>query len=185
MSKTQIRQAILSIRDNQSKKEVIEKSKAIENKVIKFLSKTPVTDILVYLSIKNEVQTDEIIKFLIKNKKRIYLPAFYETKNDWIIKEFASWDDLTPGPYNILQPKSSRRMKTSKLSAAIIPGVAFDRQGVRLGYGKGVYDKLLAASPAVKIGLAYDFQVVDKILKHKHDLIMDTVVTESRILKFT
>ena len=55
--------------------------------------------------------------------------------------------------------------------------------GVRLGYGKGVFDRLLADSKALRVGLAYDFQIVDELPREKHDLVMDLVVTEKRIIK--
>ena len=54
---------------------------------------------------------------------------------------------------------------------------------MRLGYGKGVFDKLLSKSKALRIGLAYDFQIVDEIPQEKHDLVMDLVVTEERVIR--
>ena len=67
------------------------------------------------------------------------------------------------------------------MDVSIIPGVAFDKKGVRLGYGKGVFDRLLAKSQAFKIGLAYDFQIVDELPREKHDLVMDIVESEKKV----
>ena len=64
------------------------------------------------------------------------------------------------------------------MEVAIIPGLAFGKNDTRLGYGKGVYDQLLANFKGLKIGLAYDFQIVDKLPKERHDLKMDMVLTE-------
>ncbi len=69
-------------------------------------------------------------------------------------------------------------------SYMIIPGLAFDHKGVRLGYGAGYYDRFLARYPqAVKIGVAYDFQYVDSLPREEHDVCMDVIVTPSQIIK--
>jgi len=65
----------------------------------------------------------------------------------------------------------------------VVPGVAFDRNGYRLGYGKGYYDRFLSEKQTFSIGLAYEFQILDKLPRGKHDRIMDAVATEDRIIK--
>ena len=65
-----------------------------------------------------------------------------------------------------------------------MPGIAFDKSGHRLGYGKGIYDQLLTDFSGVKIGLAYDFQIVDKAPHEQHDLKIDLLISENKILDF-
>ena len=127
-------------------------------------------------------------------------PGVSKVSMGYAFAEFTGWQNLEKGPFGILQPIHNRGNKPGlelhykpglrnsfeeNIDLAIIPGVAFDKHGVRLGYGKGVFDKLLADSKAFKIGLAYDFQIVDELPREKHDLVMDFVVTESRVIRPT
>ena len=64
-----------------------------------------------------------------------------------------------------------------------MPGIAFDKHGARVGFGKGCYDKFLAKTQAVKVGFCYDFQLCDEIETDKHDILMDYLVSEKGILK--
>ncbi len=180
MSKNAVRNNILSRRKRLTKSELVEKSETIELKVLNFLSNYQFDNYLVYLSINNEVLTDKIISFLIKDNKKVYLPALGTQDNEWLIAKFQNWDELENGPYNIQQPKTPKKIAANYLDAAIIPGIAFSQKGIRLGYGKGVYDKLLEDFKGMKIGLAFEFQMVNKITPHKNDLVMDVIFTEKR-----
>lgn len=104
--------------------------------------------------------------------------------NDYAITSFTNWQDIEESPYQILQPKNQSPIHPEIIDVAIIPGVAFDINGTRVGYGKGVFDKLLANSKALKIGLAYDFQMLEKpIAKESHDVTVDMVVSEKSIYR--
>ena len=111
------------------------------------------------------------------------MPAYLATNNDYLFTRFDGWQNLEEGPKGILQPRIIKSVDSSLIEVAILPGLAFSKSGVRLGYGKGVFDRLLAKSKAIRIGLAYDFQLVDKIEKEKHDLLMDMVVTEKKVYR--
>ena len=136
----------------------------------------------VYLPINNEVEMRFIIKNLLKKHKNLYCPYFSKVDNTYYFTKFLGWQKLEKGPHQILQPSKSEKVNPAIIEVAIIPGIAFDPQGLRLGYGKGVFDKLLSKSKALRIGLAYDFQIVDKIPKEKHDLVMNVVITESGVI---
>ena len=136
-----------------------------------------------YLPINNEVDTKGIIDDLLQKEANIFVPAYLATNNDYLFTRFDGWQNLEEGPKGILQPKSFKPIDPSFIEVAILPGLAFSKEGVRLGYGKGVFDKLLSKSKALRIGLAYDFQIVDEIPQEKHDLVMDLVVTEKRVIR--
>jgi|SRR3989344_3709409 len=136
-----------------------------------------------YLSVNNEVDTTYILKVLFKENKNILMPCFLHKINSYRFVRFSKHARLEEGPFKISQPKNPIIADSQIIQVALLPGVAFSPSGIRLGYGKGVFDKLLSKSKAVKIGLAYDFQIVDEIPKEKHDLIMDFVITESQIIK--
>ena len=80
-----------------------------------------------------------------------------------------------PNPELILPPHA--------LDVILIPGIAFDRRGHRIGSGKGYYDRFLTRTQAVRIGLAYDFQVIDRVPAEPHDVKMDWIVTESEMIE--
>ena len=98
-------------------------------------------------------------------------------------------DELTPGTWQILEPKPEwrarldRHVEAVELDLIIVPGLAFDRHGDRLGLGKGYYDRLLQhiRPDAVKIAVAFECQIVDKIPVLPHDVRMDMVITENAV----
>src|SRR3989344_2641922 len=142
-------------------------------------------NILIYLSIDKEVETEGIINGLLKKGTNIFVPFYSKKHNGWDLCEFQNWHELEKGPLGILQHKNPRVTSVDIVDLAILPGLAFSKDGVRLGYGRGVFDKLLFRSKALKVGIDYDFQVVDKLPWEKHDLMMNIVVTEKRVIRIT
>ena len=159
------------------------KSQAIAKQLLAIAKIRNKNNFSAYLPINNEVDTRKIIDELIQKGSNIFVPAFLTTNNDYLFTGFDGWQNLEEGPKGILQPKSFKPIDPSFIEVAILPGLAFSKEGVRLGYGKGVFDKLLSKSKALRIGLAYDFQIVDEIPQEKHDLVMDLVVTEERVIR--
>ncbi len=96
-----------------------------------------------------------------------------------------SWKELSIGSYGILEPRTEKIRKTrvEDIDLIIVPGVAFDKKGNRIGHGKGYYDRLLDKTNATKIGLAFEFQLLKEIPTDKHDLPIDILITEKRIIK--
>lgn len=181
-SKSGLRKEFLRKRRLLSGQTATSKSGQIFRNVIKLKELISAQNFLVYLAVNNEVDTKQIIKHLILQKSAVFVPAFLKSANTYKVAKFTGYTDLEEGPYKIAQPKKLSVVDVGLVDVAIIPGVAFDRRGVRLGYGKGVYDRLLDDGSALKIGLAYDFQIVDKIAKEKHDLEMDIIVTDKEVL---
>ena len=133
-------------------------------------------NILCYIPVNNEVETKLLIDDLQALHQKVYVPAYDNDKGRYVFAQFNGWDNLVVGPYDVMQPVDSQ--ETDTIDLAILPGVAFDVQCNRLGYGKGVYDKLLAGMACAKIGLAYDFQIMEELPIEDHDLKMDMVITE-------
>lgn len=160
--------------------------KTASNAVIKsFIEANLLTDIrnvLCYLPLNNEVDTHQLIDDLVALDKKVFVPSYDKDKEKYICALFNGWDTLTIGPYDVLQPIDSHEIDVSQIELAILPGIAFDTKGFRLGYGKGVYDKLLSGSVCTKIGFVYDFQMVEKLPFEAHDLKMDMVITEKRVI---
>lgn len=183
-TKTELRQHILKKRLPLTDQQVANLSSKITRKVLGLKEFKNSRIFAIYLPIHNEVETKSIIDHLLKNKRNIYLPTFDQKTNDYKLSKFSTWQNLVSGPYEILQPNDTESISPLSVDVALIPGVAFSKSGVRLGYGKGVYDRLFHNAKALKIGLAYQFQIIDEIPKEEHDLLMDVVVTEDSDLRF-
>ncbi len=139
------------------------------------------TAICVYVSLPEEVDTRNIFQTLFEQKKSVIVPRV--EGSHLRLHQIQSMDDLTKGSFGIAEPKRScPEVETSFVDLFIVPGIAFDRSGYRLGWGKGYYDRLLAGVSATKIGLAYSFQIVSRLPHTGYDIPMDIVITEHETL---
>jgi 5-formyltetrahydrofolate cyclo-ligase len=129
--------------------------------------------ICLYNSLPDEVDTHALIEEL-KSQKRIVLPSIQD--GEIVLHEYATSDKLAEGDYGILESQGCVFTDFDSIDLVIVPGVAFDTQGNRLGRGKGYYDRFLPKVPAHKIGLCFAFQYFENIVHDIHDVKMDEVV---------
>ena len=163
-----LRERILTLLRNQKEEDRLNKSLVIFDKLLNMLEFRNALTILFYASFDGEVYTFEMMKQAQKLGKEIGLPRFTKEEKQIIPVRVANPDkDLEPGPYGIMQPKASRAQTLSleEIDMVIVPGVAFDKENNRLGRGGGYYDRFLKIIPRdiPSIGLAFDFQLVDRI----------------------
>lgn len=98
-----------------------------------------------------------------------------------VLKKIIGEKDLETGPYRIRQPKPHQPIvPSSSIQLVFVPGIAFDKKGYRLGFGKGYYDRLMKTIDTAKIGVCYGFQLVDELPQNSRDVKVDGVVTEER-----
>lgn len=135
--------------------------------------------ILLYYSMKDEVQTHSFIEKWSKCKQ-IVLPAVVGKELE--LRIYTSTQELSIGELNILEPIGETFIEYSQIDLAIIPGVAFDKKGNRLGRGKGYYDRLLPRISAPKVGICFSFQLVDAIPSEEFDVCMNKVITNPHSL---
>ncbi len=129
---------------------------------------------LLYHSLPDEVDTHALIRRW-AGRKRILLPVV--VGDDLELRLYAGDDRLAPGAFHIEEPRGEPFTDYAGIDLAVIPGVAFDRAGNRLGRGKGYYDRLLPRlADTYKIGLCYPFQLADSLPAEAHDVRMDEVV---------
>lgn len=168
-----------------AKAEAESKSRAIAANLAKIKEYKEANAVIFYAAKGNEVQTAGLIREALRQGKKVLLPITNTAAKEIEISEVKDYSsDLKKGAYGIMEPKKKRAFDERKIDVVIVPGVAFDTDGHRLGYGLGYYDKLLRRlANAAKIGLAYDFQVVDKLPRESHDHPMDMIVTESRVIR--
>lgn len=135
---------------------------------------------LLYYPHKNEVDTSHLIKKLLLDGKTVLLPKV-EGKVMLPIK-IEDLNSLRAGYAGIKEP--SGEAFDGKIDVIVVPAVAFDEKGYRLGYGKGFYDKFLSKlEDVLKIGFAYDFQVIDRLPIDAHDIPVDIILTPTKIIK--
>lgn len=136
--------------------------------------------VLIYHALPDEVQTSEFLERWY-GRKRILLPLV--VGNDLVLKEFSP-DKIVPGYKGIPEPSlEARTVDPIEVELAVIPGVAFDKDCYRLGRGKGFYDRLIPHLDAPLVGLAFDFQIVDRVPVEIFDRKLDMVVTESALFE--
>ena len=146
----------------------LRKSSLIKHKLFSSKEYKKAKTILFYSSFDGEVDTAEILREALKTGKHVALPVILEDQKMLIPSVVFDLDkELGIGPYGITQPKKNylRPIDLSNLELVIVPGVAFDKKGNRLGRGKGYYDRFLKKLPSntPTIGLAFDFQIVEHL----------------------
>lgn len=162
--------------------EVLGKSAAICKKAIELPEIKSAACVGIYISMGNEVNAELLFDSLISSGKKVFLPVV--AGNGLKFAGANSLSGLAKGKYGALEPKGKKFAEKGEIGVFLVPGAAFDLQGNRIGRGKGFYDKFFSKEEGFRIGLAYDFQVVPQIAAQEHDIKMDAVVTESRVLRF-
>ena len=136
--------------------------------------------LLLYSALPDEVQTQSLLDELTEAGKTVLLPKVVSNE-DMELRRYTGKADLQPGAYGILEPAGTRYTDYATIDVAVVPGIAFDAQGHRLGRGKGYYDRFLAKIPDVyKIGLCFSWQIVDEVPSEANDIMMDEVVSRNK-----
>jgi len=141
--------------------------------------------IFVFVSFKSEVNTHQIIETALKDSKTIYVPKIQLKEKGMEIFEINSLEQLKLGYFNILEPQEGcLSAPMDSIDLILMPGVAFDRRGGRVGYGKGFYDRFLRnmIKTVNKIALAYDLQILDKVPMDEFDVRIDGIITNKEII---
>lgn len=132
--------------------------------------------VLLYHSLKDEVDTHEFIRKW-SRLKRILLPVV--VGDDLELRVYTGPEDLAIGAYGIEEPTGARFTDYAAIGFIAVPGVAFDRNGNRLGRGKGYYDRLLPRIPAAyKAGICFPYQLVEEVPAEPFDIRMDEIITQ-------
>jgi 5-formyltetrahydrofolate cyclo-ligase len=187
VSKSLLRKKILALRRSQSPQAIAKKSDEIKRKLLGTAQFSEAETILFYLALADEVQTEKMVEESLKLGKRVAVPLIDSQNNQILISQLKNPKrELEPGTLGILQPKknSYRPLNVEELELVIVPGIAFDKKGNRLGFGKGFYDRFLKRVPdrTKSIALAFELQLVDDIRPQPHDAPVDYIITEKKII---
>lgn len=182
MDKDEIRDSIFKKRNKLEKKEIIEKGNIVKEKLFSLDEYKKAKTVMFFLSFGKEVYTYDLVRGVLEDKsKNVVVPKIKEFEIiSCSIKDFS---ELTPGAYRILEPVEVKEVNPGEIDIVLVPGIAFDKKGYRIGFGKGYYDRFLKRTKALKIGLCMDFQVVEEINYNEWDIKMDTIITEKQIIK--
>ncbi len=180
-----IRKEIVSLRDALSTSVRKAKDESIRTRLLALPEFIKARTILFYASFRSEVDTIELLQNSILNNKTVILPRVDMQTSSLTLYEIQSMEVLAPGCYGILEPPVNEDNKAydAGIDLMIIPGVAFDEQCNRLGYGKGYYDRLLSHKSAPAVGLAYEEQILAHIPADAHDIKMDKIITDKRVIQ--
>ena len=173
-------------RSSLSDKEAREKSERIARAVRALPEYKGARTILFYVSAKpNEVDTLFLIRKALSEGVKALVPVTDFERSKLLISELKDMAELAPARFGLLEPcpDSIRPADASEADVIIVPGVAFDRQCRRIGFGGGYYDRLLADGGAVSIALGYEGQIVERVPTDSNDVPVDIIVTESRVYR--
>lgn len=141
------------------------------------------SQIMLYMPLGNETDTSEIIQRAFSDGKKCIFPVTNPITGEITPYYANKGTSFKKGAFSVFEPENNESADVGQIDVFIVPGIAFDRTGTRVGFGKGCYDRFLKYTDAVKIGFCYDFQIADCIPADKHDIKMDFLITESELIK--
>lgn len=179
--KESVRSFILDLRINSSPEDLRLKSSAIFRALAALDCYRNAARVALYSPVRNEVDTSEIFGDIVATGREAYFPLVLG--GSLVFRRVRDLSELSPGAYGIPEPRASAEAaQAHELDLILVPGIAFDVSGNRIGYGKGYYDRGTAKVPREKrIALAYGFQVLKSVPRGKHDLGCGMVITESGV----
>lgn len=182
--KEALRRRVLAIRDGLTAEAVA----AMSGEIVRRLTGLPeiraAATLMVYLGFGSEVMTDGLIRWGWSAGKRVVVPLCAAGRS-LIPCRIEGFEEVEAGHYGIREPKAvcRRPVEPGGIEAIVVPAVAFDRRGGRVGYGGGYYDRFLPRAPqAARIGAAFAGQIVAAVPAGVHDVPVDTIVTEEGII---
>jgi 5-formyltetrahydrofolate cyclo-ligase len=136
-----------------------------------------------YMALPGEVDLSDLADSLVSTGRAVCVPAFDPECGGYALASVLPTTRYIEAPFGLREPKDPEWVDPASLSCVVVPGVAFDETGHRVGHGGGHYDRMLADTSAVKVGVAFDFQVFDVVPFELHDVVMDIVVTPTRTVE--
>lgn len=176
--KREMREKYSAVRNGMDAEKREEFDKKIFDRLTASITYRHSNEILLYASVGSEIDTWRIFDAAIKAGKKVAFPLCFED-NTMKYYYVNSRDDLETGSFGILEPKKGlEEYSPQSLSLCVVPGIVFDKEGYRIGYGKGFYDRFLSSFPGVKVGLVYSNMIVPKVPRGRFDKHVDILISE-------
>lgn len=185
--KKSLRSRCRQLRTSMSAEEKAEKDRKILERIISSKAYLAADIILTYVSTDIEVDTSALIRQALSDRKRVAVPRCIDGTRDMDFYFISGTDCLEKGTFGVMEPVPQKCIKAYAFETAlcIIPGLAFDMQGYRLGYGKGYYDRFLSAHTRLtKMGICYCSCTFNELAHGRFDICSDMLVTEKYTRKF-
>lgn len=179
VEKARLRKQLLDARDSLSLDFINITSKQIQDNLRKVEFFRNAKSIGTHYSIGSEVKTHDLLQELLKSGKEVSLPKV--VKKDLVFKKINSLSDLEQGNFSVMEPKDYCE-DVKKIEVIIIPAIALTREGHRLGYGFGYYDRYLAGKKSKTIALSYSKQIIKSFPHSDHDVRIDCIITEDKVI---
>lgn len=184
--KKALRKEIIEKRNNMDLVNKEEMDKKILNKFYESKYYREAEKIFIYISYDSEINTRKIIDKALKDNKKIFVPRTEFKTRSMEAVEITTLDNLIESKYGILEPsKEEPHIDPNELDLIVVPGVAFDRNGGRMGYGAGFYDRYFKKinkdniNKIMKLALAYELQLLDRVPMNEQDVPVDCIITEN------
>lgn len=184
MPKRPIREKLLLARRHLSAETCLHLSLLIQTRFLASDAYRRARCVGLYSPLLNEVHTELVARQCLADGKRLAYPRVRGQALQFV--EVTTLEALAPGAFGIFEPTGESLVSLAELELLVLPGVGFDLAGNRLGFGKGYYDRALAAAPSalLRVGFGYEFQVVEQLPVAAHDCRLELLVTEQRLLCF-
>lgn len=170
-------------RRNMNPEEVLKRSRTAQNIFLKSNQYQNAKSVMLYIPIGNEIDTSELMKDAFKSGKDVLVPVTNSETFEISAYKITEKTEFEKGTFSVKEPKEKVSFDASDIDVVLVPGIAFDRSGGRVGFGKGCYDKFLKNIKAVKVGFCYDFQITDYIDTDTNDVTMDYIITEKEFIR--
>ena len=192
VSKLSLRRDFIRLRHSMKLLDVKEKSESIQKAFLELPEYNSSLRLALYSSFNNEVFTDTVFSKALLSGREVFFPRADKERTELAFISVSGPDELHPGLFSIDEPlhggggRVGRELTAGELDLIVVPGVAFDTGGARVGYGKGFYDRALYGANTRVVALAFDFQVLeegDRLPVMEHDIGVDVIITEKRIIR--
>lgn len=177
MDKNILRKEIRQRKRRLSRQQLEEMSLPVIQRLLSHPRVRAARTLLLYCSLPDEVDTRQALRVLAGEGKRVLLPVVV-ADGCMVLRQYASDADLREGAFHIMEPVGPVFQRLDEIDVAVVPGMAFDAAGHRLGRGKGFYDRFLPlCQQAWRIGLCFGFQLLPSVPADAHDVLMDEIVS--------
>ena len=179
--KLEMREKYLAVRDALPAEQKAAFDKKIYDRLIASITYRHSTDVLLYASMENEVDTWAIFETALKDGKKVAFPCC-NPDNTMTFRYVTDRNQLKERTFGISEPDDTcEECRPNNFSLLIVPGLVFDKSGYRIGYGKGFYDRYLSDFRGVKVGMVYQDFIVPSVPRGRFDLSVDVLVTEKGV----
>ena len=187
MNKKSLRKEMLQKRSQLTKKEINMRSEIISSLLYKTEHYKKSKTIMAFINFGSEINTRYIIEHSIDLGKSVVIPVTEPEIKKLKVSKMLNYSELEIGHYNILTPKDEflRFIDPNEIDLVLVPGLIFAKNGYRVGYGGGYYDRFFSnlKPNVVKIGISFDLQVQDRVPTDQYDLPVDFILTEKRFIR--